>query len=739
MKLRNIIFAFAAFAGLVSCVKDDLSTSEGMTVFKAVYSDAPTSKTVLSGLTPFWSPSDRISIYDGKNNEFVYNGKSAAASASFSGTLAGKPRQNYLAAYPYREDLSFSFMGMTVYDMILPQQQTAVENSYDPQAALAVAYAEGKTLGFKNICSLIKFKVVSEGVTSVTLVPNDDTKVLAGTLNVTIGTELQLTITEKQNTVELKGEFKKDGIYYITTLPVSLENGFTVLLNGNIRSFVTDVPVNLARSGLVDLGSLSLDPSESQTPENPGGNDNVSSPWGIPGEHNGWNVDEPTPMYELAAYYVAYDVPAGASSGFKFKNGDTWLGCGGAAALDTWTRIVGEGGSNITFTAASDAKYDIYLSKDEKSFYITLAGSPAPSPAETPEVKTGVTVAGTFNGWNTGANPMTGEGDYYVLKGFKAAAVSSSDPTDIGFKVVLTNADGEVFWFGAAQSDLAVSQWHALDMSGGNIVISGDSNADYDLYVNGDGSHFCVVPAGSPMPSSGGGSDQPENPGTGGVTDGTVYLKPNANWLEAGARFAVYFFEDPANIWVDMVQDEESGVFKCAVPEGYSNMIFCRMNPGTVDNNWDNKWSQTADLKVPVDDNVCFVLTDGSWTEGGWTTYPPVIVEPENPGTGGDEPSASCRLIVKVSKSIDWYDKYIYSWVDNQPILAQWPGVKMNWDKEDGEYYVYYYDFLSSYDGKEINYIINNGSGGGGNQTIDLAVTLNGAETVVTIEPSLLQ
>ena len=163
------------------------------------------------------------------------------------------------------------------------------------------------------------------------------------------------------------------------------------------------------------------------------------------------------------------------------------------------------------------------------------------------------------------------------------------------------------------------------------------------------------------------------------------------------------------------------------------------MNPGTVDNNWDNKWSQTADLKVPVDDNVCFVLTDGSWTEGGWTTYPPVIVEPENPGTGGDEPSASCRLIVKVSKSIDWYDKYIYSWVDNQPILAQWPGVKMNWDKEDGEYYVYYYDFSSSYDGKEINYIINNGSGGGGNQTIDLAVTLNGAETVVTIEPSLLQ
>ena len=739
MKLRNILFAFAAFAGLVSCVKDDLSTSEDMAVFKAVYSDAPASRTVLSGLTPFWSPSDKISIYDGKNNEFVYNGTSAAASASFSGTLAGKPRQNYLAAYPYREDISFSFMGMTVYDMILPQQQTAVENSYDPQAAIAVAYAEGKTLGFRNICSLIRLKVISEGVTSVTVVPNDDTKVLAGTLNVTIDTEPRLTIKQKHNTVELKGEFKKDSTYYITTLPANLENGFTVLLNGNIRSFVTDAPVNLARSGLVDLGTLSLDPSESQTPDNPGGDESVPSPWGILGEHNGWNADEPAPMYELADYYAAYDVPAGAAAGFKFKNGDTWLGCGGAAALDTWIRIVGEGGSNITFTAASDAKYDIYLSKDEKSFYITLAGSPAPAPVQTPEVKPGVTVAGTFNVWNTGSDQMTVENGYYVLKGFKAAAVNADDATDIGFKIVFTNADGEVSWFGAVLANLAASQWHALDMTGGNIVISGDADADYDLYVNGDGSHFCVVPAGTAMPPFDGGSTEPENPGTGGEGAAVVYLRPNSNWLEADARFAVYLFEDSANTWVDMIQDEVSGVYRCDVPSGYSNIIFCRMNPATSENNWDNKWSQTADLKVPVDGNICFVVADGSWTEGSWTTYPPVIVEPENPDQGGDEPSASCRLTVKVSKSIEWYDKYIYSWVNNQPILAQWPGVKMNWDKEDGEYYVYYYDISGSYDGKEINYIINNGSGGAGNQTVDLVVTLNGAETVVVIESALVQ
>ena len=45
-------------------------------------------------------------------------------------------------------------------------------------------------------------------------------------------------------------------------------------------------------------------------------------------------------------------------------------------------------------------------------------------------------------------------------------------------------------------------------------------------------------------------------------------------------------------------------------------------------------------------------------------------------------------------------------------------------------------DFDKSYNGKSINYIINNGNGGNGNQTIDLSVTLNGAETTVVIESS---
>lgn len=90
-----------------------------------------------------------------------------------------------------------------------------------------------------------------------------------------------------------------------------------------------------------------------------------------------------------------------------------------------------------------------------------------------------------------------------------------------------------------------------------------------------------------------------------------------------------------------------------------------------------------------------------------------------------------CRLTVKVNKAITWYDKYIYSWDAVETMLSgEWPGTKMSWDKEDGDYYVYYYDFPYSLNGTEINYIIN----GDGEQTNDLKVTLNGAQTTVTIE-----
>lgn len=100
-----------------------------------------------------------------------------------------------------------------------------------------------------------------------------------------------------------------------------------------------------------------------------------------------------------------------------------------------------------------------------------------------------------------------------------------------------------------------------------------------------------------------------------------------------------------------------------------------------------------------------------------------------------------CRLIVRANTSIKWYHKYIYSWIaENNLLSGEWPGTKLLWDKEDGDYNVYYHDFPYSLNGSTINYIIS-GKGNEADQNVlgqtnDLTVTLNGAETTVTIESS---
>ena len=73
-----------------------------------------------------------------------------------------------------------------------------------------------------------------------------------------------------------------------------------------------------------------------------------------------------------------------------------------------------------------------------------------------------------------------------------------------------------------------------------------------------------------------------------------------------------------------MTDVDGDGVYGCAKPEGYPNVIFCRMNSGSSETGWGSKWNQTADLTVPTDGTNCYTVKDGTWDSGGgtWSTYP---------------------------------------------------------------------------------------------------------------------
>lgn len=100
----------------------------------------------------------------------------------------------------------------------------------------------------------------------------------------------------------------------------------------------------------------------------------------------------------------------------------------------------------------------------------------------------------------------------------------------------------------------------------------------------------------------------------------TVYLDPGNNWKSDDARFAVYYWAgDTDNGWVSM-EDCGDGVYSATIPEGYTNIIFCRMDPATSENTWDNKWNQTVDLTITEDGDTFTVYDDwsglGEWLSG---------------------------------------------------------------------------------------------------------------------------
>lgn len=104
------------------------------------------------------------------------------------------------------------------------------------------------------------------------------------------------------------------------------------------------------------------------------------------------------------------------------------------------------------------------------------------------------------------------------------------------------------------------------------------------------------------------------------VDNNVLYLTPNANWKIDNARFAAYFFGANGNTWVSMTYNATHKVYEVEIPEGsWTNVIFCRMNPGTTDNNWDNKWNQTADLNLPMGNEVHYTVKEGTWDNGGGT------------------------------------------------------------------------------------------------------------------------
>lgn len=105
-----------------------------------------------------------------------------------------------------------------------------------------------------------------------------------------------------------------------------------------------------------------------------------------------------------------------------------------------------------------------------------------------------------------------------------------------------------------------------------------------------------------------------------------LYLKPNSNWKADGARFAAYFYGN-GDAWVSMKKIEcssEGEIYVATSPnQNFTGVIFCRMDGSNEENNWGNKWNQTADLTYPEGGENLHIVKEGKWDndKGSWESY----------------------------------------------------------------------------------------------------------------------
>ena len=204
---------------------------------------------------------------------------------------------------------------------------------------------------------------------------------------------------------------------------------------------------------------------------------------------------------------------------------------------------------------------------------------------------------------------MEGGGESTAWPGVAATLVGKND---IGEDVYSVTVDSSVYDYvifngsGGQTADVSVAEAAAAGC-GLYCLDTTDSQGHFNV---GMYEFTGLGEGGNTDPTQGGNTD----PTQGGNTGSTTLTLNAGQWDKDGARFAAYFFGN-GETWVDMSSSGNS-IYTVTVPDGYSSVIFCRMNGSTTDNTWNNKWNQTSDLSVSDGIGKTYYIT--GWDNSGY-------------------------------------------------------------------------------------------------------------------------
>ncbi len=360
------------------------------------------------------------------------------------------------------------------------------------------------------------------------------------------------------------------------------------------------------------------------------GSNPVDAQWGLIGIAGKWGDADDVVMESVAhGVFAAKSVKIAKDDTFKVRKDNKWDESYGAGEVNTIEpgHYVASflGGYENNFMVSVAGTYDVYFVYATKRVYVVAPGADYttakeqtanPSTATTPGQTSEWALVGAFSGWADKAFVTTTTSNIVVLKGVKMKAAE-------GFLVRKPSTEWADKYGAGSINYLKANKYITTSKDGADMCLEKDGT--YDIYFDANTKKIYIMTAGTDYKTAteqkvNGEEPKQEEPE---VVDGNVlYLKPSANWKQSNARFAVYTWWDGGEQWFSMNKVAD-GVYKVAVPKDVVNIIFCRMNPATTANNWNNKWNQTSDLKVQTNGNNCYTVKENTWDKGGgsWSKY----------------------------------------------------------------------------------------------------------------------
>ena len=265
-KLYSGMAAVCAMLTLASC-GNDIELTEAQAPAKGEYKvtftasqESSATRTAVDGSNVVWQSGDAITVFDGGGNNRTFELATGAGETTgqFEGTLQTLTPKKYCAVYPLAPNAQLAGGDVVVSDapiadapasdytitgLVLPVEQVATRDGFDPQAAIMTARNddankivnenEDLSLGaFKHVCAFVKVTTTEE-YDRITFTANGGDSI-AGGFDAQVGADgiSKAIPTSPSCTVSLvpaAGSTKiAAGTYFIAILPGILEEGFTM-------------------------------------------------------------------------------------------------------------------------------------------------------------------------------------------------------------------------------------------------------------------------------------------------------------------------------------------------------------------------------------------------------------------------------------------------------------------------------------------------------------------------------